>query len=144
MNLPEIARKAAEIISSRGMTKGTLLDGTGRVCLNGAILLAMGIIPEELLDGNAVSIQQFLRDDSHRQQNCPVQADPARSIEESPFGHPPGGDDLCSFPGYLGKIHFFPPLLASLQVASTWSSSHWRMLFPVAGDVPAYGISGKE
>lgn len=37
MNPAEIARKAARIISEKGLAKGSLVDDQGRVCHNGAI-----------------------------------------------------------------------------------------------------------
>jgi hypothetical protein len=43
VNLADIARKAADIISERGLAKGKLQDEQGRVCNNGALLLAMGV-----------------------------------------------------------------------------------------------------
>ena len=54
MNAAEIARKAAQIISERGLAKGKLIDEDGRVCNNGALLLAMGLPVEIIFEGNAV------------------------------------------------------------------------------------------
>lgn len=42
MNLAEIAYRAAEILSERGLARGWLIDSSKRVCNNGALLLAMG------------------------------------------------------------------------------------------------------
>jgi hypothetical protein len=42
MNLSEIAFRAAEILSERGLARGWLIDSRKRVCNNGALLLAMG------------------------------------------------------------------------------------------------------
>jgi hypothetical protein len=48
MNAAEVARKAATIMSERGHAKGDLIDSQGRVCNNGAIMLAMGVSEDDL------------------------------------------------------------------------------------------------
>jgi hypothetical protein len=48
MNAAEAARKAATIMSGRGHAKGNLVDSRGRVCNNGAIMLAMGVPEDDL------------------------------------------------------------------------------------------------
>ena len=48
MNAAEIARKAALIMSERGHCKGDLIDSKGRVCNNGALMLALGATERQL------------------------------------------------------------------------------------------------
>jgi hypothetical protein len=43
VNAAEVARKAAQIISERGLAKGVLMDLQGQVCHDGAIFLALGV-----------------------------------------------------------------------------------------------------
>jgi len=49
MNFAEIAYKAAEIMSEHDLAKGQLSDGSGGICHNGALLIAMGIPEEDLM-----------------------------------------------------------------------------------------------
>jgi hypothetical protein len=58
MNLSEIAYKAAEILSERGLAKGWLIKDR-KVCNNGALLLAMGALECRLFsDGPGLILPQ--------------------------------------------------------------------------------------
>lgn len=42
IDLSRIVRDAAELIRKRGLAKCSLVDGAGRICGNGALLMALG------------------------------------------------------------------------------------------------------
>lgn len=63
MHPAEVARRAAEIIASRGLAKHALEDARGRVCHDGAIRTALGA---SCISVTADGLPEKMRDDQFR------------------------------------------------------------------------------
>lgn len=61
--LANMARKAADAVQQRGLSKGTYSDTTGAVCHNGALALAIGSTPWDMANQGLTwrQVELFLR-----------------------------------------------------------------------------------